>query len=555
MRTSRVLALTASICLPACGADAPQRTLGDAPQRALGGASPEDAEQQITEEGLRAHVAYLSSDDLEGRGVGTDGDRAARAYIAAELEKAGCRPGGADGSWEQPVPILGIRSDVTRPLTAVGVDGEASFEAPIDYTAVAGSPAAAAEWAGAELVFVGYGIDAPEQRWDDFGDVDLRGKVLLVMNNDPADDPERFAGETRLYYGRWSYKFEEAARRGAIGCIVIHTTPSAGYPFQVIQSSHGRENFWLPFADGQPTLAVRSWCSEDAARKLCALGGQDLDALRARAERGNQPPVALGVKVDLAIENEVRRLQSANVLGVLPGTDPEKRDEHVVLTAHFDHLGVGKPRNDDAIYNGAVDNASGCAGLLALARAAAALQERRRSMLFLAVTAEESGLLGSKFYAQNPTVARERLVANVNVDGLNVWGETEDIEFVGYGKNSLSDVAAEIAEARGREIKPDSHPDRGYFYRSDHFNFARIGVPAAYFKAGSAFLDRPADRKRMKASYTTVHYHQPTDELAQWWNFKGAVSDMRVLFRLLERTANDDGVPTWTPGDEFEKLR
>ncbi|MEC8252349.1 MAG: M28 family peptidase [Planctomycetota bacterium] len=545
MRPRHLIALLVLVISGGCRDDA-------AP---TGDNAPAAAEALITEEVLRAHVSYLSSDDLKGRGVGTDGDRAARAYLAAELEKVGCAPGGQDGSWEQPVPILGIQSTVTTPLTASGEGGEATFSAPVDYTAVAGSPAASATWDGAELVFVGYGIDAPEQRWDDFGDVDVAGKVLLVMNNDPSSDPERFAGKTRLYYGRWSYKFEEAARRGAVGCIVIHTTPSAGYPFQVIQSSHGRENFWLPFPDDQPTLAVRSWCSEDAARKLCALGGEDLDALRARAEQGNQPPVPLGVKVGLSIENTVRSMQSANVLGVLPGTDPDKRDEYVVLTAHFDHLGVGKPRNDDAIYNGAVDNASGCAGMLALARAAASLKERRRSMLFISVTAEESGLLGSKYYAQNPTVDPKPLVANVNVDCLNVWGETKDIEFVGYGKNSLSAAAQQIAEARGRSLKPDSHPDRGYFYRSDHFNFARIGVPAAYFKAGSEFYDRPADRKRMKASYTTVHYHQPTDELAKWWNFKGAVSDMQVLFQLLTQTANDDGAPAWTPGDEFEKLR
>ena len=546
-RPWHLIALIALLTYAACEVSPPSITTGDN--------TPERAEALITEEVLRAHVAHLSSDALQGRGVGTQGDRDARAYIAHELKKVGCEPGGADGSWEQPVPILGIKSTVTTPLHATGPSGEASFEAPIDYTAVAGSPAARASWQAAELVFVGYGIDAPEQRWDDFGGVDVKGKVLLVMNNDPSDDPDRFAGKTRLYYGRWSYKFEEAARRGASGCIVIHTNPSAGYPFQVIQSSHGRENFWLPFPDDQPTLAVRSWCSEDAARQLCRLGGHDLDALRARAERGNQPPVSIGVTVDLEIENSVREMQSANVVGVLPGTDPAKSDEYVVMTAHFDHLGVGKPRNDDAIYNGAVDNASGCAGMLALARAAASLQERRRSMLFISVTAEESGLLGSKFYAQNPTVDREKLIANVNVDCLNVWGETKDIEFVGYGKNSLSDVAAEIASARGRSLKPDSHPDRGYFYRSDHFNFARIGVPAAYFKAGSEFFHRPADRKRMKASYTTVHYHQPTDELAKWWNFKGAVSDMQVLFQLLTRTANQDGVPTWKPGDEFEKLR
>ncbi|MFK7739743.1 MAG: M28 family peptidase [Planctomycetota bacterium] len=518
-------------------------------------ASVTRAEQMISPSVLKTHVAFLSDDALEGRGVGTKGDALARSYIQSHLEAAGCEPGGADGSWMQPVPIRGIQSTVTTPLKARGSSGTASFEAPTDYTAVAGSPAASAAWDEAELVFVGYGIDAPEQGWDDYQDYDVRGKVLLVMNNDPADDPERFAGKTRLYYGRWSYKYEEAARRGAAGVIVIHTTESAGYPFQVIQASHGRENFWLPFKQDQLTLAIRSWCSETAADTLCRLGGHNLDELRARAETGNQRPVPLGVKVDLAIDNKVREMESANVLGVLPGTDPKLKDEYVVLTAHFDHLGIGKPRGDDEIYNGAVDNASGCAGLLALARAAGALKTRRRSMLFLAVTAEESGLLGSKFYAENPTVDKKQLIANVNVDGLNVWGPTEDIEFVGYGKNSLSDTAARIARKRGRKIEPDSHPDRGYFYRSDHFNFARIGVPAAYFKAGKEFLDQPANRKRMKASYTTVHYHQPTDELAKWWNFKGAADDMQILFELLVETANADAAPTWTPGDEFAKLR
>lgn len=512
-------------------------------------------ESQINEGVLRAHVEFLSSDELGGRGVGTKGDVLARNYIAAQLRAAGCEPGAADGGWMQPVPILGIKSTVTQSLAARGPKGTSSFEAPTDYTAVAGNPAASAAWSNAEVVFVGYGIDAPEQNWDDYQGVDLNGKVLLVMNNDPADDPDRFAGNTRLYYGRWSYKFEEAARRGAIGVMVIHTNESAGYPFQVIQASHGRENFWLPFAKDKPTLAVRSWCSELAAETMCKLGGHDLDELRARAEKGNQAPVPLGVTVNLAITNEVREMESANVIGVLPGTDPQLKHEHVVLTAHFDHLGIGKPRRGDNIYNGAVDNASGCAGMLALARAAALLPERRRSILFLAVTAEESGLLGSKYYAEHPTVNKKLLVANVNIDGLNVWGPTKDIEFVGYGKNSLSDLASKIAAARGREIRPDSQPDRGYFYRSDHFNFARIGVPAAYFKAGKEFLDQPAARKRMKASYIAVHYHQPTDQLAKWWNFEGAVADMQVLFQLLVQTANGDTAPTWTPGDEFEKLR
>ncbi len=509
----------------------------------------------ITKDTLAAHVRFLSSDLLEGRGVGTRGDELARLYLATQLQAYGLQPAGSEGSWLQPVPILGITSQVTRTLTARGT-GEATFAAPEDFTAVAGSPDARAAWDGAELVFVGYGIHAPEQQWDDFGQRDVRGKVLLVMNDDPADDPARFAGKTRLYYGRWSYKYEEAARRGAIGAIVIHTNESAGYPFQVIQANHGRENFWLPFRAGEPTLGIRSWCTEDAARKLCALGGHDLDELRSNARKGNHLPVPLGVKVDLAIENSVREIRSANVAAVLPGSDPALAAEHVVVTAHFDHLGIGKPRGDDAIYNGAVDNASGCAGVLAIAEAASQLPQRpRRSLLFLFVTAEESGLLGSQFFAAEPTVPKERLVANYNVDGLNIWGPSHDVEFIGHGKNSLTALADGIAKARGRRLEPDSNPDLGLFYRSDHFSFARIGVPAAYFKAGRDFVDRPEDRRRMKNSYTTVHYHQPTDELAPWWNFDGAIADVQLLFECLLATANAETAPTWTPGDEFENAR
>jgi hypothetical protein len=297
----------------------------------------------ITKAELLAHVRFLADDLLEGRGPGTRGDQLARTYISTQLQAAGLQPGGADGSWMQPVPILGITSEVTTPLHARGPKGDAKFTAPDDYTAVAGSPDATAAWNGAELVFVGYGIHAPEQQWDDFGDVDLRGKVLLVMNDDPSFDPARFAGKARLYYGRWSYKFEEAARRGALGAIVIHTTPSAGYPFQVIQANHGRENFWLPFAEGEPTLGIRSWVSEDAARQLCALGGHDLTALCASSERAPQRPVPLGVTLDLAIANTVRELPSGNVVGVLPGSDPTLRDQHVVR-----HRALGPPRHRQA---------------------------------------------------------------------------------------------------------------------------------------------------------------------------------------------------------------
>jgi Zn-dependent M28 family amino/carboxypeptidase len=518
--------------------------------------SPDELDRRITVSALAGPLHFLSHDLLEGRGVATRGDELARLYLRSQFEQAGLLPGGAAGGWEQPVPIVGMTAQVNVPLTARGKGGEAVFTAPDDYTAVAGRPDARSAWQRAELVFVGYGIHAPEQQWDDFEDVDVRGKVLLVMNDDPSSDPELFAGKKRLYYGRWSYKYEEAARRGAIGAIVIHTTPSAGYPFHVIQANHGGERFALPFAADEPTIAIQSWCSEEAARRIAALGGHDLDALRQGAEQRSFRPVALGVTVDLATDNTVRELTSANVLGVLPGSDPALRDEVVVVTAHFDHLGRGRPKRDDDIYNGALDNASGCAAMLALARACASLDEApRRTLLFLAVTAEESGLLGSLYYARNPTFDRTKIVANFNIDGINIWGPTRDIAMIGHGKNSLTGVARAVASRRGRELVPDPEVELGLFYRSDHFSFARVGVPSAYFKAGIDFLERGDVRRRIKASYTATRYHQPDDEFDERWNLDGAVEDTRLLLECLLRVADADDAPAWTPGDEFEKLR
>lgn len=516
------------------------------------------AENTITTDSLAGPLRFLSHDLLEGRGVGSRGDEMARLYIATQLESYGLRPAGPDGGWEQSVPILGLTAVIDRSLTvskASGGDAK-TFTAPEDYVVMAGRPNATTEWKDAEVVFVGYGIHAPEQNWDDYKGVDLAGKVVLVMNNDPSDDPELFAGKTRLYYGRWSYKYEEAARRGAVGAIVIHTTPSAGYPFQVIQAGHEREQFWLPFTDDQESLAIRSWCSEDAAKAMCELGGHDLDALRAAAETRDFRPVPLGVTADVSTANSVRELQSANVCGVLPGSDPRLKNEYVVLTSHFDHLGIGIPRRDDAIYNGALDNASGCAAMLNLARAVAGMRQRpRRSLLFLAVTAEESGLLGSLYYSRNPTVPVKQQVANVNIDGINIWGETRDIQMIGHGKNTLTALADEVARSRNRVLEPNKQVDLGLFYRSDHFSFARVGVPSAFFKAGTDFYDRPEDRNRVKNSYTAVRYHQPQDEFDARWNLHGAVADTRLILEVLVRCANDPTPPSWTPGDEFEALR
>ena len=504
-------------------------------------------------------MRFLADDLLEGRGPGTRADELSQLYLATQLEGLGFEPGAADGGWIQPVPIVGITSKVAETLTAIGSDGtRVTFEGPTDFTAQAAQVSDEVAWASAPLVFVGYGISAPEQDWDDFKDVDVAGKVLLVMNNDPESDPELFAGKRRLYYGRWSYKFEEAARRGAAGVLVIHTTPSAGYPFQVIQAGHERERFILPPSDTSPArLPIQGWCSEDAARRLAGLGGQDLDALRAQAESRDFRPVELTARVGLRLENEIREIDTANVVGVLPGSDPALAEEAVVVTAHYDHIGIGPAKGSDSIYNGAVDNASGTAGVLTLARAAALRGASRRSLVFLFVGGEEQGLLGSLHYSQNPTWPRAKIAANVNVDGLNVFGETRDIEMIGFGKSSLTALAQEIAASQGRVVEPNKQPELGLFYRSDHFSFARIGVPAAYFKGGGDFVDeaRAANKRRAKASYTTVMYHQPNDEFNPQADLSGAIADLRLIDELLRRIAEPDAMPTWTPGDEFEKLR
>ena len=514
-------------------------------------------ESLITEDSMAAPLSYLASDLLEGRGVGSRGDQLARLYLQSQMRMHGIKPGGPDGAWEQKVPIVKMTTKIITPLSVESKSGRrAEFTAPSDYVAFAGRPTEKPSWNNCELVFVGYGIHALEQEWDDYKNVDLKGKVLLVMNNDPSKDPNLFAGKTRLYYGRWSYKYEEAARRGAVGAIVIHTTPSAGYPFQVIQAGHEQADFWLPFEDDQPNLEIRSWCSEEAARLMCKVGGFNLDELRAQAETREFQPVPLGVKVNLTTENTMETNQSANVLGILEGSDPDLKDEYVVATAHFDHLGVGRPVQEDTIYNGALDNASGCSALINLMRALSHMDPKpRRSILFAFVTAEESGLLGSLYYSRNPTIPKKQLVANFNIDGINIWGETRDIGMIGHGKNSLTELAQLVAAGRGRTVKPDAEPDKGLFYRSDHFSFARIGVPAAYFKAGNDFLESGDKRRRVKRAYTTVHYHQPSDQFDARWNLDGAVADTRMILECLARVANGDDAPTWTPGDEFEKLR
>jgi hypothetical protein len=425
------------------------------------------------------------------------------------------------------------------------------------FIARSGVQAERGEIKNAEIVFVGYGIQAPEYGWDDFKGADVKGKVLLMLNNDPDWDPAMFAGATRLYYGRWDYKYESAARHGAVGAIIIHTTPSAGYPFQVVQTSWSGENFELP-AGSEPRIQVKGWLTEDASRALVALAGRDLNALTESARHKEFTPVPLGVTTSLSFPVKVHRGKSGNVFGLLRGSDPVLSGELVVYSAHHDHLGIRKPdANGDKIYNGALDNASGCAQVLAIARAFKALPAPpRRSVLILFVAGEEQDLLGSRYYTTHPTVPIGKVAADINYDGGDIWGKARDVTYVGKGKTTLDPLVEELAARQGRTVKPDQFPDRGTFYRSDQFSFARVGVPGLYLHSGTDFIGRPAGwgREQIEA-YEKTRYHQASDQIQPDWNFDGMVQDAQLGFAVGVRVANADQLPGWVPGDEFEAAR
>jgi Zn-dependent M28 family amino/carboxypeptidase len=516
----------------------------------------ETAGRQISGDFLRNAIGTLASDEFEGRAPGTPGDRRARAFLANWLETLGFAPGGPDGQWEQPFDVVGITPKVPATWRFQGATS-VDLRARDEFIAVSGVQAESASLDRAEVVFVGYGIEAPEYRWDDFKGVDVKGKVLLMLNNDPDWDPSLFEGVRRLYYGRWTYKYESAARHGAAGAIIIHTTPSAGYPWQVVQSSWSGEQFELP-AEGEKRVQVRAWTTEAAARRIVAAAGKTLDDLVAAARSRDFAPVPLGLRTSLTLRNTLTKAQTANVAGLLEGRDPALRREVVIFSAHHDHLGIGEPDSDgDRIYNGARDNASGCAQLLAIARALSELPERPpRSILMLFVAAEEQGLLGSQFYARHPTFPAGRIAANVNYDGAGIWGRTSDITLLGLGKSSLDDVARTVAESLGLVLEGDQFPDRGFYYRSDQFSFAKIGVPALKFGTGLHVVGKPENwgREQMEA-WEARRYHQPSDELDSSWNFDGMIAEARLGLYAGWVVAEARDMPAWKPGDEFEAAR
>jgi Zn-dependent M28 family amino/carboxypeptidase len=515
------------------------------------------AKTYITRNTLEAPIRFLASDALEGRGPATRGDELARLYLATQLESLGYQAGGPNGQWQQPFDVVAVKASFPKVWSFQAAGGAVDLKWWDDYIAGSGVQQPQGTIDNAELVFVGYGIEAPEFKWNDFKGRNMRGKVLVMLNNDPDWDPNLFAGKRRLYYGRWSYKYESAARQGAAGAIIIHTTPSAGYPWQVVQSSWSGTQFSLP-DEGEARIQVKGWATEEAMRRLMKAGGKDLDKLVAAAHSRNFKPVPLGIRTSLAFANELSRTQTANVAGLLPGSDPKLKSEVVVYSAHHDHFGIGAPdASGDKIYHGAEDNASGCAQLLAMARAFASLPEKpRRSILILFVAVEEQGLLGSLYYALHPTIPPGKIAADINYDGGNIFGRTHDVTLVSSGKSSLDKVVEAVAQAQNRVVKPDQFPDRGYYYRSDQFSFAKVGVPGIYLDSGTDFIGRPADwGRQQKEQWEETHYHQPSDRLDGTWNFDGMVEDAQLGFFAGWLIAQAAAMPKRNRGDEFEAAR
>ena len=507
---------------------------------------------------IDGHLRFLASDLLEGRAPATRGGRLAAEYIAAQLRVFGIEPG-VNGSYFQRVPIDIVAADRATIRASVTGRASATLRYPEDVVIWAGS-AADSSAARGELVFVGYGSTAPEYRWNDFKDTDVRGKIVLVLVNDPPaprNEAELFGGRAMTYYGRWTYKFEEAERRGAAGALIVHTTERAGYPWHTVVGSWAKEQRMLPRDPKLPApLGVRGWITDSAATALLKQAGLDLSQLRTQAESRDFAPVSTGIMLDLSFRNTVQHLESENVVGVIRGRDPIVRDEYVAFSSHWDHLGIGPAVDGDSIYNGAVDNASGVATLLAVARAAQQSPKPRRSLLFVFVTAEESGLLGSAFFGENPTVPITKIIANVNVDAPNLYGRVRDLEVLGANKSSLGPALTRMLASRGMRITPEEHPERGYFYRSDHFSFAKVGVPAVSIDLGTDVIGRPKGwGVEQNEDYTAHRYHQPSDAYRPDFDLTGPAQLAEIVLRFATSVANASAAPTWNPDAEFKEVR
>jgi Zn-dependent M28 family amino/carboxypeptidase len=507
---------------------------------------------------LFGHIRILSSDLFEGRAPSTRGDKLAQTYIAAQMEVAGLKPAGDAGTYIQRFPIVSLTADPSLAPTFKTIHDTLTLAYGKEFVGTSGKQQQRVEVRDAEVVFVGYGIEAPEQKWNDYKDVDVRGKVLLFLNNDPpSDDPRFFGGKARTYYGRWTYKYEIAAQKGAAGAIIIHTTESAGYGWNVVENSWTGEQFELARDPSTPATLLNGWITQGVAERLLKLSGHTLDALMKSAERRDFKPVPLDMTLSAGVTTAIKASETANVIGVLPGNDPALQNEAIVFTAHFDHLGITKPVNGDSINNGALDNATGVSAILNLARMFSSLKQKpKRTLVFAAVGAEESGTLGSQYFVEHPIVPLAKIAADVNIDGINIFGKTKDIVMVGYGKSTIDEIVRRVAGWQHRTVKPDQFPEQGSFYRSDQYNFARVGIPCLYLDSGVEFIGKPADFALKKVNeYIEKHYHQPSDEMRDDWDLSGAVEDLQLTFLVAYEIANAKEMPAWTKGDEFEAAR
>ena len=511
------------------------------------------------------HTKALSADEYEGRGPGTKGEELSVKYLTEQYQKLGLKPGNPDGTYVQKVPLVGFTAQPTASFTAGGKKIDLKF--PSDYVAVSRRFVPESKVENSEIVFVGYGGVAPEYGWDDYKGGDVKGKTIVMLINDPAVpdagdasklDDKMFKGKAMTYYGRWTYKYEIASQKGAAACIIVHETGPAGYPYEVVSGSWSRENFDIQKPDkNMNRVAVESWITLDRAKELFTASGQDFDNLKKAAVTKGFTPVTLSAKANFDVKNTLREINSANVVAKVEGSDAALKNEYVVYSAHWDHLGRDPKLEGDQIFNGALDNASGTAAMLEIAEAFAKLSPPpKRSILFLSVTAEEKGLLGAKYYAENPLYPLSKTLANINIDGVNQWGRTKDITMVGDDNSTLIDLLRETASAQGRKVNPDPDSDKGFYYRSDHFEFAKQGVPALYTDAGIEYEGKDANfSKQKRDEYEKNDYHKVSDQIKPDWDLTGAVDDAQLLTVIGYRAAQGDKFPEWKAGTEFKAKR
>jgi len=528
--------------------------------------APDAALNSLSADRLLANIKTLSSDQFEGRGPGSNGETLTIKYMEDQFRANGLEPGNPDGTFLQNVPLVSIAPQTPVKIALTGHGQTLSPIFPNDFVAWTKRVVDKSS-IDADMTFVGYGVQAPEFNWDDFKGVDVKGKVIVVLINDPPVpdpndptklDPKTFGGKAMTYYGRWTYKYEKAAELGAAGCFIIHDTAGAGYPWEVVQNGRSGEQFTLNTPDkAMNRVAIEGWFTGDTAAKIFKMGGQDLAALRKAAVSRDFHPVALNVHAKLDLTNTLRTVDSHNVVAKITGSDPKLKDEYVIYSAHWDHFGIGPAINGDKIYHGAKDNAAGSSALLEIARAYKQLKTPpKRTMLFLSVTAEEQGLLGSQYYSEHPLYPLARTAANINMDGMNVLGRTKDIVMIGRGASTLDQIVDDVAKNQGRTVKTDPEPEKGLYYRSDHFNFAKHGVPAFDPDEGVDYVGKPDGwGLQMRDKYTNEDYHKPSDVIKPYWDLSGAVEDCQLFFLVGYQIANATQTPQWNEGSEFKAIR